>query len=47
MEDANISVQKVTVSIDINISLPPLEIPDVFFLIPYVPSDQLYLVKIK
>ena len=32
MEDANISVQKVTLSTDINISAPPLEILDTLLL---------------
>jgi hypothetical protein len=33
MEDANISVQKVILSTNINISAPPLEISDALFLI--------------
>jgi hypothetical protein len=35
MEDANISVQKVIVSTDINISAPPLEILDTFLPISF------------
>jgi len=47
MEDGNISVPKFTVSTDINISAPLLEISYSLFLTSQVPSESFYLVKIK
>jgi len=41
MTDANISGQKVTISTDINISAPLLEISDSLFLVSYVQVSHL------